>query len=139
MGVRSALVGCAGDDGRSVGSVLVRNIVDRESIFVVPIADVAAIVLLVRASIQHALGVVNVAVQFGAPRTVWVGDVVNIDVDQSGSAGAGARLSPDGDGISELLILLHISEYPKHNEEEQRLYDDDSPLRRCENGQQVGR
>jgi hypothetical protein len=119
MGVRSALVGCAGDDGRSVGSVLVRNIVNRESVFVVPIADVAAVVLLVWALIEYTLCVVNVAVDFSAARTVWVGDVVDVDVDQSGSAGAGARLSPNSNGISELLVLLRISEYSKRNELEQ--------------------
>jgi hypothetical protein len=121
MGVRSTLVSCAGDDGRSVGSVFVRNIVDRESIFVVPIADVAAIVLLVWALIEHTLCVMNVTVTFSAARTVWVGDVVDVDVDQSGSAGAGTRLSSDGDGISELLVLLHISGYPKHRGREQKL------------------
>jgi hypothetical protein len=121
MGVRSTLVGCAGDDGRRVGSVLVRNVINRESVFVVPIADVAAIVLLVWALIKHALCVVHITVNFSAPRTVWVSDVVDVDVDQSGSAGAGTRLSPDCDGISELLVLLHISEHPKRHSREQRL------------------
>jgi hypothetical protein len=121
MGVRSALVSRAGDDGRSVGAFLIRDVVNRQGIFVVPIADVTAIVLLVWALIKYALCVVNVAVHFSAARTVWVGDVVDIDINQSGGAGAGARLSSDSDGISELLVLLHVSERFKHGSNGERL------------------
>jgi hypothetical protein len=138
MGIRSALVSRARDDGRSVRALLVRDVVDCQGILVVSIADVTAVVLLVWAFVQNTLGVMDVSVQFGTARTVWVSDVVDIDVNQSSSAGAGTRLSSDGDGISELLVLLHISEHSKRNEKEQRLYSD-SPLQHCETDQQGGR
>lgn len=94
-------------------ALLVRNVVNRQSVFVVTIADVTAVILLVRAAIFDALSIVYVAVLVGAARAVRVGNIIDVDVDQTRSAGTATRLSADSDGISELFILRPVSERTK--------------------------
>lgn len=110
MRVRSALVGCAGNDGRSVDAFLVGNVVNRQGVFVVTIANITAVVLGVRAFVFNALCVVDITILSGTARAVRLRDIVDVDVDQTRSALAVARLSADGDGIAELLVLATVSE-----------------------------
>lgn len=51
-----------------VGLVLVGNIVDGQSVLVVTVADITAEVLLIRATVDKALSIVNVAVTGGTTR-----------------------------------------------------------------------
>ncbi|GJC97587.1 hypothetical protein ColKHC_06413 [Colletotrichum higginsianum] len=73
-------------------------------VLVVAVADVAAKVLLVGAAVDEALGVVDVAVAGGAPGRRRLGRVAQVDEDEAGAAGAGARLGADGDGVLLLLV-----------------------------------
>lgn len=91
-------------------ALLIRYVVNRQGVFVVTVADVTAVILLVRAAIFDALSIVHVAVLVGAARAVRVGNIIDVDVDQSRSAGTATRLSADGDGISELFVLRLVSE-----------------------------
>lgn len=59
--VGSSFVRSAGDDGCGVGTILVRYVVDGEGVFVVAVANVAAEVLLVGATVDDALSVMDVA------------------------------------------------------------------------------
>lgn len=137
MRVRSALVGCAGNDGRSVDAFLVCNVVNRQGVFIVTIADVTAVILGVRAFVFNALCVVDITILSGTARAVRLRDIVDVDVDQTRSALAVARLSADSDSIAELLVLKRVSERVKDGSERQALRKF-VPPRRCENDRQEG-
>lgn len=136
MSVRGTLVGCTRDDGRGVEAFFLCDVVNREGVFVITIANVTAIVLLIRATILDALRIVDIAVLTSAARAVWVGNVVDVDVDQSSSAFAVARLRANGNGVAKLLVLQDVLV---------RLREclaqicRGLPLRRCESGQQAYR
>ena len=51
----------------------------------------------------------NVAVLRGTARAVGVGDVVDVDVDETGLTLAGTRLRADCNGIAELFVLWKMS------------------------------
>lgn len=105
VGVRCAFVRCAGDDGGSVETLLVGDIVDRQGVLVVAVANVAAIVLLVRPAVIDALRIVNITILTSAAGAVRVGNIVDVDVNQSSSTLAVARLGANRDSVAELLVL----------------------------------
>ena len=105
MGVRCAFVRCAGDDGGSVETLLVSDIVDRQGVLVVAVAYVAAIILLVRSAVLDALRIVNITILTSAAGAVRVGNIFDVDVDQSSSTLAVARLGANRDSVAELLVL----------------------------------
>lgn len=87
-----------------VGLVLVGDIVDGQSVFVVTVADITAEVLLIRATVDEALSIVDVTVTSGATRGGRVGGVAEVNEDQPGAAGAGTRLGADSNGVLLLLV-----------------------------------
>jgi hypothetical protein len=98
VSVGDTVVGSAGDGDRHGAA---GDINDGERILVVVEANLSALVLLLRTSVDHALCVVNVAIVRHAARvlgTCWVGD---IDHPQSGAAleAAGGTDSKDGVGL----------------------------------------
>jgi len=105
VGVRCAFVRCAGDDGGSVETLLVSDIVDRQGVLVVAVAYVAAIILLVRSAVLDALRIVNITILTSAAGAVRVGNIFDVDVDQSSSTLAVARLGANRDSVAELLVL----------------------------------
>ncbi len=108
MSVRSSDVGSAGDDGTSITEAdLVGDVVDGQGVLIVAVANVAAVVLLVRSTVDNALSVMGVAVLAAATRDVRLGGVVHVDVYGSTSAGVvttGATASTAGDGIVLLFV-----------------------------------
>jgi hypothetical protein len=108
MGVGGSDVGCARDDGTSVTeTLLVGDIVDGQSVLVVAVADVTAVVLLVRSSVDYALSVVSVAILAVATLNVRLSGVVHINEHGSTSAGVvttGATASTAGDGVVLLVV-----------------------------------
>lgn len=106
MSIRRAFVSRPRDDGGGIQAFLVRDIVDRQSVFVVTVADVTAVVLCIGTAVLDALCIVNIAVLASAAWAVRVRNVVEVDVDQSGSAGGVARCRANSNGIAEFLVLL---------------------------------
>lgn len=108
MGVGSSDVGCARDDGTGVTeTLLVGDVVDGQCVLVVTVADVTAVVLLVRSTVDNALSVVSVAVLAVATLDVRLGGVVHVDEHGSTSTGVvatGTTASTAGDGIVLLLV-----------------------------------
>lgn len=101
-------------DGDDLGvvSLLVGDVVDGEGILVVGIADIASKVTLVRATVDHALSVVDVAVSGSTARGGDVGRVADVKEDQPTTAGqvvtdTDGLVATDGtssNGVVELLV-----------------------------------
>jgi hypothetical protein len=108
MGVGSSDVGCARDDGTSVTeTLLVGDVVDGQGVLVVTVADVTAVVLLVRSTVDNALSVMSVAVLAVATLNVRLGGVVHVDEHGSTSTGVvttGTTASTAGNGIVLLFV-----------------------------------
>lgn len=105
MSVGCTFVCRARDDRGSVEALLVGDIVDSQGVLVVAVANVAAIVLLVRPTVLNALCIVNITILTSAAGAIGAGNIVDVDVDQSSSTLAVARLRANGDGIAKLLVL----------------------------------
>ena len=108
VGVRSTDVRSARDDGTSVTEAnFVGDIVDGQGVLVVTVANVTAVVLLVRSTVDNALSVVSVAILTVATRDVRLSGVVHVDEHGSTSTGvvtAGATASTAGDGVVLLVV-----------------------------------
>ena len=108
MGVGGSDVGCARDDGTSVTeTLLVGDVVDGQSVLVVAVADVTAVVLLVRSSVDNALSVMSVAILAVATLNIRLSGVVHVNEHGSTSAGVvttGATASTAGDGVVLLVV-----------------------------------
>lgn len=107
VGVGRALVGCAGDDGGGVEALLVGDVVDGQGVFVVAVADVTAVVLLVGSTVDNALGIVDVAVLGRTALLVGLGDVVDVNEDETTGAGviaASTATATDGNSVALLLV-----------------------------------
>jgi hypothetical protein len=108
MGVGSSDVGCARDDGTGVTeTLLVGDVVDGQGVLVVTVADVTAVVLLVRSTVDNALSVMSVAVLAVATLNVRLGGVVHVDEHGSTSTGVvttGTTASTAGNGIVLLFV-----------------------------------
>jgi len=104
MCVCSADIRSARDDLRGIKTSLVSHIIDGESVFVVAVADIATKVALVRTTINKTFGVVDVAILTRATRGNRLGDVTDIDEDETSSASTVARLSSNRDCISKFLV-----------------------------------
>lgn len=102
VSVGSTLVAGNGDDAR-VG--LVGDIVDGEGILVVAIADVMAQVLLMRAPVNEALSIVDVAIVAVAAEQGRVGGVLEIEEDETATAlGVNAGTATDDGAVLPLLV-----------------------------------
>lgn len=100
-------VGSAGDDLRSVRTVLVGDVVDGEGILVVAVADVPAEVLLIWATVDDALGIVGVTILGSTASLVGLVRVVHVDEDGTTSTGviaARATTTANSDGVAKLLV-----------------------------------
>lgn len=106
--VGGADVGGAGDDLAGVGALLVGDVVDGESIFIVAVADFSPDVFLVWTAVDDALGVVDVTICGSASGGGWVGWVAHIDEDQARTTSRVARLGSHGKGISGLEVDNNI-------------------------------
>lgn len=104
MRVRGALVRSAGDDGGGVRALLVGDVVDGQRILVVAVADVAAVVLLIRTAVDDALRIVNVSVLGGAAGSERLSRVVHVDEDEASSARAVSWRGTDGYCIVLFLV-----------------------------------
>jgi hypothetical protein len=101
VGVGGALV--AGD-GDELGVLLVGDVVDGEGVLVVAVADLAALVLLVGALVDQALGVVDVAVGGRTAGGGRVGGVAEVKEDETTAALGGARAGTDDVGEARLVV-----------------------------------
>lgn len=101
-------------DGDDVGDVagLVGDIVDGQRVFVVTVADISAVVAGIGATVDEALGVMDVAVAGSAAGAGDVGGIADVEEDQSAAAGevvshTNRRVTADGtasNGVVELLV-----------------------------------
>jgi hypothetical protein len=107
MSVRSTLVRDLGDD---VGDIsLVSDIVDSQSIFVISVADITALVALIRTTINKTLRIVDVSIALGAPKRLRVRGISKIEkVKSRETIGVSARLSTNSNTILQLLIDNNI-------------------------------
>ena len=112
VGIGSARVGRARNDRRCFAgfSVLVGSIIDGQRVFVVAVADVTTVVFLVRAAVNDTLRVVDVSILGSTSRAEGFGNVVEVDVDQSGCAGGVARLRANGNRVSFFFVLRGLLE-----------------------------
>jgi len=108
MGVGSTDVRSARDDCTSVTEAnLVGDVVDGQGVLVVAVANVTAVVLLVRSTVDNALSVVSVAILTVATRDVGLDGVVHVDKHGSTSTGViatGTTASTAGDGVVLLVV-----------------------------------
>ena len=106
VGVRCTLVRSARDDGRSVEALLVGNIIDGQCVLVVAVADIAAVVLLVRSTVDDALSIVDIAVLGRATLLVRLGDVVDVDENESSSTSVIAASTATTTNSNSVTLLL---------------------------------
>lgn len=106
--VGSTLVGCARDDGGGLRACLVGDVVDGQRVLVVAVADIAAVVFLVRASVDNALRVMHVAVLRSATFRVGLGRVVHVDEDETRRTRRRARLGTDCHCIVKLFVYHNV-------------------------------
>jgi hypothetical protein len=92
------------DHGGGVHADFVGDVVDGQGVFVVAVADVAAVVAGVGAAVDEALRVVHVAVLAGASGAGWVGGVGHVDVDEPSSACTVPGRCADCDGVVEFGV-----------------------------------
>ena len=70
-----------------------------QRIFVISVADIAAYVLGVGPVVSHALGIMDVAVLWVTARAYWVGDILEVNEDETCTARTVTWCCADGDGI----------------------------------------
>ena len=98
-----------GDDGRRVDAEFVRDVVDRQRVFVVAVADLLALVSRVGSVVDDALRVVHVSVLASASGRPWVGDVCRVDEDDTRTACAVSWLGAHhGDPIGAFWALHNV-------------------------------
>lgn len=103
--VRSSLVRSPRDNGGGLRSLFVGYIVDCQSILVVPVADITAVVLLVGSTVDDALCVVHVAVLGRATRGVGLSRIIHVDEDKPACTRGVAELGTDSNRVT--LFLVH--------------------------------
>ena len=75
-----------------------------EGIFVVPVANITAVIPLVRASIDDALCVMDVAILTGTAWRSGIGGIGQVEEDQTSSTTGISRLRTNGNSVVEFFI-----------------------------------